>query len=243
MKKISLLLISITFLGCSSSYYLSPIIEENENLDMIYVQGREVAISYKDSSMVAVYGVNDGKEITIRTLLINDSDEFINVFPEDVVINGENEDGMFVRFETFEPERYLRRVKRRQNTALFLTAMSNAINDANAGTSTTTSSGTVSGSDGTMYNYFGTSVTEDEGKRRESQRASQEQLNNQALQNELYRNSLRNGMLLKTTLFPGAYIEGDIKIKHNKRYHYNHLQLEVPFGEERHIIPFEFVKR
>lgn len=242
MKKISLIIISLTFLGCSSTYYLSPIIEENENLEMIYIQGREVAISQLENSVMAFYGVNDGNEITLSTLFVNESDGFINVFPEDVVINGETVDGRFIRLQTYEPEKYLRKVKRRQNTALFLSAMGHAINDSNAGTSTTTSSGSVSGSDGSVYNYYGNSVTNDESKKREAQSASQEQINNQALQNELYRSSLKDGMLLKTTLFPGARIEGDIKIKINTSHAYKKFYLEFRFGDEHHRIPFTLVK-
>lgn len=206
------------------------------------MQGREVAISVQENSVIAFYGVSSGNEITIKTLFINESGNYIDIIPTNLNIRAVTDNGFVRKLETYEPESYLRGVKRRQYTALILQGMSNVANDYSAGTSTSTTSGEVYNSYGTLFSYSGTTVTEDESKKRDAQRKSQDQLNDQSLQYELYRNSIRDGMLLKTTLFPGGHIEGNVKFKNQRRYDFEKFYLEFQFGDEKHSIPFKFRK-
>ncbi|MFP8490008.1 hypothetical protein ACKGJO_13045 [Gracilimonas sp. Q87] len=237
---ISLLLFSLFIASCSTTSYVSPKKDTKNGVGKFLSEGKEIALSVEDSSTVAFFGERENKEITLFVFFKNESQEqYINVFPEDVKVYGIESDGSTKQLHTYNPKRYLKKMRNQQNLALALSAFGKAMEDMDAGTSTTTTYGTAYGSDGTSYNYYGNSTTTDESEKRAAQAENQRQLNKQARQAELYRNSVKEGLLMKTTLFPGSYIAGNIIFKHKS---FSKYRLEVPVGDEIHEVYFELIK-
>ena len=106
--------------------------------------------------MVAFFGQREKKEITVHIYYKNESNQYVNVFPDSLKVFGVEENGRLKQLHTYNPQKYLKRMRNRQNLALALSAMGKAFDDADAGTSTTTGYGTVNSSDGDTYNYYGT---------------------------------------------------------------------------------------
>jgi len=236
----SLLIISFFAISCSTTAYISPQKNAENGVGKFLSNGKEVGLSVRDSSTVAFYGKRKKREITLFVLFRNESQgKYINIFPKNVKVYGVNPDGSSDQLHTYNPQKYLKRMRNRQNLALALSAMGKAMEDYDAGTSSTTSYGTVNSSDGTSYNYYGTSTTTDESEKRAAQAENQRQLSRQARQAALYRNSVKNGLLMKTTLFPGSYVAGNIIVKFKS---YDKYRLVVPVGNEMHEISFKLVK-
>lgn len=137
------------------------------------------------------------------------------------------------------PKRYLKKMQNRQNLALALSAFGKAMEDIDAGTSTTTAYGSAYGSDGTSYNFYGSTTTSDESEKRAAQAENQRELSHEARQAALYRNNVKEGLLMKTTLFPGSHIGGNIIIKYKS---YDKYRIEIPVGNDVHKIDFQLIK-
>lgn len=236
----SILFFSLFIASCSTTAYISPTEDIDNGVGKYFLKGKEVAISVEDSSTIAFYGERENREITLFVLFKNNStNQYLNVFPEDVQVLGVEPNGELEELHTYNPQKYIKRMKNQQNLALALTALGNAFEDYDAGTSTTTAYGTASGSDGTTYNFYGTATTTDESEQRAAERESQRELTMQARQAELYRNSVKNGLLMKTTLFPGSHLAGNIIVKFKSHDKY---LLRVPVGDEVHEVQFDLVK-
>lgn len=238
-NQLILLIFSGFFISCSTTSYISPKEDLPNDVGKFYAEGKEIGMSVEDSTIVAFFGQRENKELTVHIFYKNNSNGYINIFPESLKVYGVQENGYLKQLHTYNPQKYLKRMRNRQNLALALSAMGKAFADADAGTSTTNDYGTVNSSDGDTYNYYGTSTTTDESEKRAAQRENQEEIHREAKQAELYRNSVKSGLLMKTTLFPGSYIEGNVIVKYKS---FDKYLLEVPIGEETHMIYFELIK-
>ena len=236
----TLLVFSLFFISCSTTAYISPEKDLKNGVGKFFLEGEEVAMSVEDSSTVAFYGKRHKREITLYVFLKNNSEnEYINILPQNVKVYGIDSDGSSQQLHTYRPKKYLKRLENRQNLALALSAMGKAMEDIDAGTSTTTEYGSAYGSDGTSYNYYGSSTTTDQSEQRAAQAENQRELSQQARQSALYRKSVKRGLLMKTTLFPSSHIGGNIIIKYKS---YDRYRVEIPVGNETHEVDFQLIK-
>jgi hypothetical protein len=234
MKQLFFFTAVILFSGCATTYKVSPIASTKDEIDIVYNKGLEIGRLVRENSQVIFYGDRNGKEITLRVYISNDSDRSINVFPDSITVYGRNSDGQYEQLETHNPERYMRRLQNMQNITLALQGLAAVGENINAGTTTTTTYGTLSSPSGTRT-YYGYSQTVDENKRREAQQQSNEEFEKAVEQALIYREGVRQGLLMSTTLSPDGDIEGDLKVRYKK---YEWYILEVPVGNDIHRIRF-----
>src|SRR6056297_819256 len=199
MKKLfTLFSFSLVFVSCSTTAFVSPEKDLENGVSMYYLEGDEVALSIEDSSTVAFYGKREKKEIILYVLFINESENKpVNIIPENVKVYGIDHVGSSEQMHTYMPKRYLKKMQNRQNLALALSAFGKAMEDIDAGTSTTTAYGSAYGSDGTSYNFYGSTTTSDESEKRAAQAENQRELSHEARQAALYRNNVKEGLLMK----------------------------------------------
>lgn len=234
------------WIGCVSSYHLKPMIED-EDMELVYIDGKEVAISRDSETGVAVYGMKTTQnELLIHVLYKNNTtDKNINVIPEQMRVIGYNEKGEQTSFRVYTADEYLKKMQNAQAWALALQGVAGAMEASNAGRSTSTTSGTASGrvygSDGTTYTGYGstssTTTTYDYGAQAAANAKNREELNETAQQ---YANStavVEQGLIKANTLFPEQYIEGDVRVKMNTMFT-SKFVISIPMGDETHTITF-----
>ena len=180
---------------------------------------------------VALHGTFGSDSIIFHVVYVNGSAVNINVFPEHLEVLAVY-DHVQRALKVFAADEYLRRRRRRQNTALFLKAMAGAMEAQSAGTSTTTSTGNFRGqtSGGSSYggSYAGSSTTIDRSKQLEAQGRNQQQIAQQAEQFRSSNAAVDQGLIRATTLFPDHYIEGDVMVE---KYRAGEYLVRVPFNE------------
>ncbi len=228
---IIMLIAGLILTSCATTYMLIP--DPNEPLvgEVIYVSGREVVIVRDESSGVAVLGERTGGMLTLHVSYYNNTDINLLANPEAVEVIGIDIYGDREQLKVYRSTEYLRKVRKRQNLALFLKAFGGAMEAQSASTSRTTTYGRVSGNtdDGTSYSgtYRSSSTTVDRSKQLEIQQRNREEITNQAQQFKQSNAALEQGLLAKTTLFPGYYVEGDIMV--DSGYASRYL-IKIPFG-------------
>jgi hypothetical protein len=232
--RIILAVLALSTIGCSTIGYVSPIEQKDKNVEMVYIQGEEVGVSDMSGSRVAFYGMKEKKTLEMFVFVKNYSDKDVNVIPENIEIYKVGEDGSRSQIKTYEPNEYIRLLQRQHNTALMFSALGKAMEDINAGESTSTVSGTGSDAYGT-YTYGGTVTTTDYGEKARANSENNAQISQEARQAELLRTSVKNGLLLKTTLFPDAYISGNVMFKYKSG---SKFIMKVPVGDEIHEVWF-----
>jgi len=247
--KLAIILISGIFLfltGCATPYYLKPVIE-GENMEMMYFDGKEVAISKDFETGVAIYGMKTTKNELILHILYknNTTDKRINVLPEQVSVAGYNNEGKVNYFKVYPAEEYLKKMRNAQAWAMALQGAAGAIEASQAGKSTSTtsgsSSGSIYGSDGTTYTGYGssssTTTTYDYGAQAEANARNNAQMQKTAEQYSQINSATEQGLIKANTLFPEQYVEGNVMVKMNTMFT-SKFVVTVPMGNETHKVTF-----
>ena len=247
--KLTIILIACIFLflsGCATSYYLKPIIE-GDDMEMIYFDGKEVAISKDYETGVAIFGMKTTQNELILHILYknNTSDKRINVLPDQVSVAGYNAEGKVNYFRVYSSEEYLKKMRNAQAWAMAAQAFAGAMETSQAGKSTSTtygtSSGSIYGSDGTSYTGYGTSssttTTTDYGAQAEANARNRAEMVKTAQQFAQVNSATEQGLIKANTLFPEQYVEGNVMVKMNTMYT-SKFVVTVPVGNETHTITF-----
>lgn len=239
------LILCVLFLSsCASSYYLAPT-DKTPNMDSYYQNGREDVVSFGKQSTVAIYALKTlSNELMLSLYCRNDIQNRINFLPDQIEIIGYNKKGDSKSFYVYPAERYLAKMRREQNMAMIAMALGGAMQAAQAGysTSTTTSSayGTAYGPNGyATASAYGTSTTQtyDQSKVNEANYRNQQQLNQSAQSfNQVY-NAVENGLVKRVTLFDNQDIAGKVMSKFSKSYQYK-IVVKVPVGNDLHTFTF-----
>ncbi len=241
MKKTILAAMSVILLiltGCATTYYLRPVIDQSESVELIYFEGHEVAISRGQKTLVGLYGMKTAaKNITLCVVYLNNTDqERFDVIPENITVIGLDTQGKSSQFKVYSAEEYLKKMRTAQAWAFAFQSMGGAMEASSAARSTSHTTASVYGSEGYAYGSA-TTTTYDKGKEAEINARNREQLQRSA---ELYaRNNAatEQGLLKRNTLFPGQYAEGNVMVKLNTMYSTKFI-VTVPIGNEKHIITF-----
>jgi len=240
----SIMLLFIT--GCASSYYLKPIIE-GDDMEMMYLDGKEVAISENLETNVAIYGMKSTKnELILRILYKNKTtDKRINVIPEQITVAGYNKEGRSNYFKVYPAEEYLKKMRNAQAWAMAFQAVGGAMEASQAGKSTSTtygsSSGSIYGSDGTTYTGYGssssTTTTTDYGAQAEANARNRAEMQKTANQYAQLNAATERGLIKANTLFPEQSVEGNVMVKMNTMYN-SKFVVTIPVGNEIHTVTF-----
>ncbi len=232
IHKTSILMIAtvslgLFFAGCTTTYYLTPVIEEDSGQSLFYADGKEVAISNLEQTAVALYVLKTTKnELLIHVLYQNNSDSPINIFPDQIKIEFTDRYGNSGNMFVYTTEDYLKKLKRAQawqKVALALGAMSDAMS---AGTSKTY--GTVGGQPVYVETY-------DPAKQALINKQNQREMERVTAQHAIINAAVENGLLKRNTLMPGYYVEGNVMAKFRNT---DRCTISIPFGSDIHILRF-----
>jgi len=240
-KNIAILfVIGLTINGCTTSYQLHPIVSSYSNdIEIVFLEGNEVALSVKDSTAVAIFGQkNANNELYLYVAYKNKSvHQKANAIPSDIVVYGINEIGSKKQFQTYSAYEYLKRMKSQQAIVLGLQAAAGIVESTNSAQSTTYTSGTYSSSDGTSLSGSSVSTTYDYSKQAEVDARNQKDLQESIQQYKKVNSATEQGLIKKTTLFPGQMIEGYVVVKMDNYYSKGFL-INVPIGQDVHEYRF-----
>ncbi|MBT3421768.1 MAG: hypothetical protein HN921_05485 [Bacteroidetes bacterium] len=211
-------------IGCTTSYYLKPVINDDD-MEMMYFDGKEVAISKDYETGVAIYGMKTTQNELILHILYrnNTTEKKINVLPEQIRVAGYNTEGKVNYFKVYPAEEYLKKMRSAQAWAVVLQGAAGALEASQAGKSTSTTTGSSSaniyGSDGTSYTGYGSTssstTTYDYGAQAEANARNNAQLEKTAEQYAQISAATEQGLIKANTLFPEQYVEGNVMVKMN----------------------------
>ncbi len=241
MKKSILTLTSVIVLltiGCSNSYYLKPVIRSNDNMDVIYHEGKPVALSFGEETTVGLYCIKTtDNELLLHVLYTNESSEKrITVIPEDIKIYGVDKQLQKKQLKVYSAKEYLRKMQRKQNWATVALAVAGAMEAEEAAKSTSTTSAYVTGSGGYAYGSA-TTQTYDASKKAEVEARNRAEIAKTQQQYALINTAVEQGLIKSHTLFPEQRIEGNVMVKFKKSYS-NRFIIKIPIGKEVHTIIF-----
>tara|TARA_B100000519_G_scaffold11566_1_gene8917 strand:- start:852 stop:1703 length:852 start_codon:yes stop_codon:yes gene_type:complete len=273
----------ITFISIILNSCAVPIIayhpKENQNdVETRYVDGNKLATSTKPNSSLSVVsikkfeyggGVNKIKYLVVDVVLKNNSERESNFLPENVQVMAFNAENRMKALKTYRPNEFLGKMKKIQRIANAAQAMGNAMDNVNAGktTSTTTSSSSsnITGSSNTTGSFstntglYGsgqsqtqltgnvntsassnTTTIDHDAKRRAEKESAQELMKIREMQNSQSR-EMESLLLKANTLSPGQVVGGKLVIEYSSSYNQS-LQLKIPFSSDSHEIQYSLVK-
>ena len=221
-----------------ATYRFTP--QVNNEVELFYLDGNEVAKSTKDNSSVSVFASRtDSKELVLFVEYKNLSNKNINAIPEQIKVTGYNPENETNILKTYSSKEYIRKLQKKQAWAMALQGLGQAMESYNAGssTSTTTTTGSVYGDLNLYGSSTSTTTTYDYGKQAEANARNRAELEKTAAEFEEIQNATEQGLLKANTLAPNTFVSGGVMIKlkgnYNKKY-----EVSIPFGTETHRIVF-----
>ena len=261
MRNIIIIAIVVLFISsCQTTYYLKPTVD-GDSFDVYYDNGIQVVISQAKNSTIFAYIKRTQGDLNINLEILNNNpnNRFDFIPHEHVKISGDQ----YGMLKVYDPVKYLRRMKRRQNTALILSAMAEGAANASSGYSTSTSTtntntnfsgranSNTSGFVGNTYGNINTrtdvsgkinststtqTTTYDQSKVDAANWRSEQELKQTAAAYENIYNATESGLIKIVTLFPEQKASGIVKAKHKLSDNY---MLEVTLGDDTHFISFK----
>ena len=264
VRKLILILVGVTTLlmtGCftlsmittpeipSWSYYLRPDTTQNDNVEVVYLQGKTIAVSRGEKTTVALDGFKTtGDELVLYVGYGNSLyGERVDVIPENIVVYSVNGQGQETQLWIYPAETYLERVQKQQERQQYWGTLAQSFVGAlaaeAAARSTSSTSGYVYDPKTGEYIYgHATTETYDASKKAEAEarnRAALEQTQQQTQQQNAQINAtLSQKLLRRTTLFPGQSVEGSVIVECNLEECPEKFIIEIPIGKEVHTFTF-----
>jgi hypothetical protein len=227
-----ILLSAILFSNCATIHFVPQPTEDQETL---YVEGYNIAISSLPDSEVAIFGFLENSNLLIlHVRCLNTSEERYDFIPESVSATGYLP-GKSFSITVHEPESYIRRIKTARAISIVLLAVSAAIEEQQAQYSTTYGRGNVYYGGYYVGSYTYSSTTYDPGAAAALRAQNRQELQQTAAIYKAQTASLEARLVRRTTLLPGAYIEGDIAVRYKGADRY---VVTVPMGSEKHVFHF-----
>jgi len=234
-----MILFLIIFLSsCTTSYFLKPELND-DNDEIVYIDGKEVIISRGVTFGVALYGYKSTNgELILHVLYKNvDPENRYNIIPENIQVIGHNSQGISKIFKVYSADEYIRKMKNAQAWALAFQAMAGSMEAYQAGKQTTNTYGSLYGSDGTSYSGYSSSTTYDYSAQAEANARNNAELQKTASQYSQTRSSTEQGLLKANTVFPDQMVEGNIMVKIDEFYTSKFL-ITIPAGQDEHKFIF-----
>lgn len=221
--------------ACTSAVYLRPVVHPGQEIETIFWQGRELAISHGERTTVAVFGMKtEENELLLHVLYQNRSaGTRMDVIPEKIGVEAFDEGGQSKRLGVFSAERYMRKKRNAQQWALAAQAFAGAMQAVSAGRTTSYTQAYAYGTGGYAWGSA-TTTTYDAAKAAQVSALNQAQLERNAQRFAQTNATVEGGLLKKNTLFPGQTIEGNVMAKYNGWYSAKFL-VAVPIGGEVHV--------
>lgn len=234
----SILLLIISGCATTKKYPLKPIIV-GDDLELNYLEGKEVAISTKFESGIAILGTETNKdEIFFNIIFKNYSiDKKINVLPEQIKVMGYNKVGNGGRLYVYKPHEYINKLKKGQSISMALNSVGSALQTIDAGKSTSTTYSTSNSSTGGSISTTTHTTTYDSRAKAEENARHNAQLQYNAQKNAQMNAAVERGLIKANTLYPGDYIAGNIVVKKDKWFT-DKYKVTIPIGNDIHIISF-----
>ncbi len=235
MKKWILIIIYMFFImSCVSTYNLSPVIDKNKKMEMMYLDGKEVAISYGKETSVGLLGYTTVKnEMILNIAYKNISQNRINIIPDFITVVGIDVYGNRNNLKVYLADEYLKKMRREQTILLATQGLAAIGESVNAGRSTTNIYGNV-GSE----SVSGTITTNDPAKQSVVSSIKQQELNQTAKTYAQQTATTEQGLIKRNTLFPEQIVEGHVIVKFQNAETYI---VKVPAGSDIHV--FEFIRK
>ncbi len=239
-----ILALALLWTGCATSFNLTPVVERDQRHDLVWVQGHGAAVSMGDSTTVALFGMKTGgDEILLHLLFVNRSGTRHDVMPDWIEVfstssldvpyssfGRERHAGERYELTVYDPDRYMKSIQNAQRWALAFQALGGAVNSISAGYSSSSTTGSVSTTNG--YGSFqATTQTYDPSKQLAAQSQSDQDIARTRSQFESNNTLTENGLLKRNTLYPGQSIEGNVMVQWEEADHY---EIKVTFGGEVH---------
>jgi hypothetical protein len=234
----------LLLVGCVT-YRLAPN-ELYRSQRIIYVEGYEAImedypVGENNGLIVSVFGYPTDKVLALHVFFGNATDQPINVLPDTINVEGFSDRGL-KHIKVWEANEYIKKIKRRQNTALILQAIAGAMDAASSGYSTTTTYGSYYGSSsyGSFSGtYSGYSTTYDSSAVAEANARNSAAIASQAQANANNLAYLEAVLLKRNTLMPGNYIAGAVYCEREicKQY-----RVSIPFRNELFIFSFKLIE-
>ena len=271
-------IIAILINSCAAPIIVYQPKENQNDVGTRYVDGNKLATSTKPNSSLSVVsikkleyggGINKIKYLVVDVVLKNNSDQESNFLPENVQVMAFNSENRMKALKTYQPNEFLNKVRKIQNITSAVYAIGSAVENENAGktTSTTTSSSssTITGSSNTtgsfstntgLYgsgqsqtqlrgnvNTTGTSntTTIDHGAKRRAQKETEQELMKIREMQNSNTQEMETLLLKANTLSPGQVVGGKLVIEYSSTYN-QALQLIIPFSSDTHEIQYSLIK-
>ncbi len=224
--------------SCTTSYFLKPELND-DNDEIVYIDGKEVIISHSVSFVVALYGyISTNSELIFHVLFKNiDPKNRYNIIPEDIQVIGYNSQGISKSFKVYSADEYIKKIRNSQTLALAFQAMAGSMEAYQAGKQTNNTYGSLYGSDGTSYSGYSSSTTFDYSAQAEANARNNAELQKTASQYSQIRSSTEQGLLKANTVFPDQVVEGNIVVKIDQIYTLKYEVL-IPAGNDIHRVIF-----
>jgi hypothetical protein len=228
LKRVLLVLLPVLALalaGCTGTE-LVPL-EGDPHVSLIWVGGRQAALSTLPDSEVAVSGVRgEGDEILFHVGYRNVGAEPVDAVPERITVEGVDRQGRARSLYVYPAEEYLDRMRTERNMTLFFQALSAAERRR-----VTYSEGHSYGPDGVRYwSSTTTRLGPDAGDFFRLFHTAREYHERLA--------ALARTLLKRTTLRPGQSVEGIVVVEatppFNRQFH-----LAVLYGDDLHRVALE----
>jgi len=265
MKKYSLIFFTFTIgilTSCSSGYRELMVVNDSNNDSIIdfFDRGQNVIVSIKDSTVVAFHGNVEKRRLYLDLFIENFSSDLIQFNPADISVIGSsiklgpqvvvtrNEFG--TSYETLHDaplDEYLRvftageligEVKRTANWHSTMTFFNGLVRSIEAGTTTTTTSGSTTGD--LNYSFYSRSVTHTPQAAHQVQDETSRQLADIRQNRDSSISNLMSNLLMRHTLFPNTYVDGLLVVDFVK--HENYV-LQVRLGDVFHEIEFNLIDK
>ncbi len=192
--------------GCKTTMYTYSLAEKGENMDVFFDKGVETITSSGEYSNVTL--VVDPGTCRLGLVIDNTGADRIDFDPQkDIQVTAVNAKGVPMAFNVVNPDVYVSKVVARQNFAIAMQQLSSNLNAANAGYSSTVTTGSAVGSGGyaigssvsTSYNATAVAQMQAQNDAVAEQKRTQVQQEAKAAS---------DGMLRKSTIFHQNGIKG-----------------------------------
>ncbi len=225
-----LTIITTLFFSCATSFRLTPVKNHSKNQNIFYSNGNAYVVSVIDNTQISLGAIKQNDVIVLFIQYRNKSGEAINVFPNQIKVTGISNNNIKQNLKVYSADEYMRKIQNKQALALALVGVSNAVNSANSGQSTSTSQGEY---DSKPFSL--STKTYDHSEKLETDRRNHEALKKMS-QEMAQKNAItQNGLLKINTLFPDYFVSGKVMIEYSSADRYI---IQVPFGNSIHEITF-----
>lgn len=207
--------------GCMTITELVPVDDGNTNIEVFLYRDKEVAFSKMQDSLVTGYAYKKDKYLVLHLAIQNRGQEYVNIWPEKVRVEVVSGEGAIQELRVYSAREYINKTLLPRE--IFIGLMEAGVDVTMVANEVIPDSERDESDDSQAEVH-----AELETLASEYQRLGDETQDTKT--------ALEETLLMKTSLFPGHHIEGDIYVDAGKGELY---RVHIPVGSEMHVIDFE----